>query len=84
MRRRGDDSGLSLVEDHAMSAAEIRAHLRALTQERIVAERAGLSTNEAYMADLEEEIVVYRHAFVCSAVTEIAVRRGELFGREFG
>jgi hypothetical protein len=36
------------------------------------------------MADLDEEIVAYRLALVGAAVTEIAVLRGELFGREFG
>jgi hypothetical protein len=67
-----------------MSPAEIRAHLLELAQERNEAERVGLSANEAYMADLDEEIVAYRHALVGAAVTEIAVLRGELFGREFG
>jgi hypothetical protein len=68
----------------AMSSTEIRAHLLELAQERIEAERAGLSANAAYLADLEEEIVTYRHALVGAYVAEIAVRRGELFGREFG
>jgi hypothetical protein len=67
-----------------MSPAEIRAHLLELAQERNEAERAGLGANEAYMADLDEEIVAYRHALVGAAVTEIAVLRGELFGREVG
>ena len=67
-----------------MSSTEIRAHLLELAQERIEAERAGLSANAAYLADLEDEIVTYRHALVGACVTEIAVRRGELFGREFG
>jgi hypothetical protein len=67
-----------------MSSTEIRAHLLELAQERIEAERAGLSANAAYLADLEDEIVTYRHALVGAYVTEIAVRRGELFGREFG
>ena len=67
-----------------MSSTEIRAHLLELAQERIEAERAGLSANAAYMADLEDEIVTYRRALVGAYVTEIAVRRGELFGREFG
>ena len=67
-----------------MSPTEIRVHLLELAQERIAAERAGLSVNAAYMADLEGEIVTYRRALVAASVTEIAVRRGELFGREFG
>jgi hypothetical protein len=84
MRRRGDDSGLRLGQDPGMSSAEIRARLWELAQERIEAERAGLTANEAYMTDLEDEIVAYRHALVGVAVTEIAVLRGELFGREQG
>ncbi len=67
-----------------MSTAEIRAHLFELAQERTDAERAGLTANRAYMADLEVEIAAYRHALLGAAVTEIAVVRGELFGREFG
>ena len=67
-----------------MSPTEIRAHLIELAQERIEAESAGLSANDAYMADLEDEIASYRLALVGAAVTEIAVLRGELFGREFG
>ena len=67
-----------------MSITEIRAHLLELAQERIEAERTGLSANDAYMLDLREEIDVYRLALVGAAVTEIAVRRGELFGRQYG
>jgi hypothetical protein len=67
-----------------MSATEIRARLLVLARERTEAERAGLSGNRAYMADLEDEIAAYRRALVGAAVTEIAVVRGELFGREFG
>jgi hypothetical protein len=67
-----------------MSASEIRTHLLELAQERIEAERAGLSANAAYMADLEDEIDTYRRALIGAHVTEIAVRRGELFGREYG
>jgi hypothetical protein len=67
-----------------MSITEIRAHLMELAQERIEARRAGLSANDAYMADLKDEIAIFQLALVGAAVTEIAVRRGELFGRQFG
>jgi hypothetical protein len=67
-----------------MSSTEIRARLMELAQERVEAERAGLGGNQAYMTDLEEEIAVYRLALAGAAVTEIAVLRGELFGRQFG
>jgi hypothetical protein len=36
------------------------------------------------MADLRDEIEIFQMALVGAAVTEIAVRRGELFGRQFG
>ena len=67
-----------------MSPTEIRAHLLELAQERVEAERAGLSENAAYMADLEDEMVTYRRALIVVHVTVIAVRRGELFGCRFG
>jgi hypothetical protein len=67
-----------------MSPLEIRARLYDLAQERIAAERAGLSSDPRYIADLESEIVEYRVALTGSMVTEIAVFRGELFGRDVG
>jgi hypothetical protein len=71
-------------KEHQMSCTEIRARLIELAGERIAAERAGLAGNEAYMADLEDEIAAYRVALTGAAVTEIAVRRGELFGPQYG
>lgn len=67
-----------------MSSSEIRARLIELAHERIAAEHAGLGGNRAYMADLEDEIATYRVALAGVAVTEIAVLRGELFGRQVG
>jgi hypothetical protein len=67
-----------------MSSIEIRVHLLDLALERLTAERMGLSNDRHYMADLEEEIAAYRAAYVGAAITEIAVLRGELFGREVG
>jgi hypothetical protein len=67
-----------------MSSSQIRARLSELTDELVAAERAGLDRNQVYMADLEDEIVACRLALVGAAVTEIAVLRGELFGRQFG
>jgi hypothetical protein len=68
----------------SMSSTEIRARLIELADERVAAERAGLARNRAYMTDLEDEITAYRLALTGAAVTEIAVLRGELFGRQFG
>jgi hypothetical protein len=67
-----------------MLSSEIRARLAELAQERVAAERAGLGGNRSYMDDLESETVAYRLALVGAAVTDIAVLRGELFGRQFG
>lgn len=65
-------------------SAAIRARLLELARERLEAESAGLDRDPAYMADLTEEVATLRAAFVGAAVTEIAVLRGELFGRELG
>ena len=67
-----------------MLSSEIRARLIELAHERVAAERAGLGSTRSYMADLECEIGAYRLALVGAAVTDIAVLRGELFGRQFG
>ena len=68
----------------SMSSSQIRARLVDLALERLAAERAGLDGNRAYMADLENEIVSCRLALVGADVAELAVLRGELFGRQFG
>jgi hypothetical protein len=67
-----------------MSSTAIRVHLLDLALERVTAERMGLSADPHYMADLEGEIAAYRAASVGAAVTEIAILRGELFGRDLG
>jgi hypothetical protein len=67
-----------------MSSIEIRVHLFDLALERLTAEQMGLSADRHYMADLEEEIAAYRVAYVGASITEIAILRGELFGRDQG
>ena len=67
-----------------MSPSEIRARLLQLAQERLEAEEAGLAADRAYMADLDDEVAAYRAAYVGAVVTEIAVLRGELDGRNAG
>ena len=67
-----------------MSPTDIRARLLDLAQERFSAERTGLSADAGYIADLEAEVLTYRHALVGALVTEIAVVRGELWGRDCG
>ena len=67
-----------------MSSAEIRERLLELARERLDAEAVGLGCDAAYMADLDEEVSAWRVAYVGAAVTEIAMLRGELFGRAAG
>jgi hypothetical protein len=67
-----------------MLVNEIRAHLIALGHERLAAGALGLRADGAYMTDLEEEIAVYRRALIGASVTDIAVLRGVLFGRDQG
>jgi hypothetical protein len=70
--------------EHTMLLNEIRAHLLDLAQERMAAEALGVRADGAYMNDLEEEIAACRRALVGVSVTEIAVLRGVLFGRDQG
>jgi hypothetical protein len=79
-----DDRAPRREEDGAMNSSEIRAQLTRLQLERIDAEEVGLSGNETYMADLEEEIFETRAVLTLTAVTEKAVARAEISGRQFG
>jgi hypothetical protein len=64
-----------------MNSTEIRTQLTRLELERIDAAEIGLSGNETYMADLEEEIFEYRSMLTLTLVTELAVARAEVTGR---
>ena len=64
-----------------MDSTEIRAQLTRLELERIDATEIGLTCNQTYMADLEEEIFEYRSMLALTLVTEIAVARAEVTGR---
>ena len=63
-----------------MSPIELQGHLRQLHAERALAVIEGLAANEAYMADLDDEIAAALGAYVSAAVTEIACLRAELSG----
>ena len=67
-----------------VSAAEIRSQLQRLELERLQAKSVGLEDCESYMTQLANEIDHCRSAFVGAAVTELAVLRGELRGRQMG
>jgi hypothetical protein len=66
------------------SASDIKQHLDLLEHERTLALGTPLRHDPAYMADLREEIFATRHAYIGSAVIEIASLRGELQGRPQG
>ena len=63
-----------------MSAIEMQTRLQQLEAERAQALMEGLGSSAAFMADLVEEIAVTRHAYIATAVTEIAVFRAQLSG----
>jgi hypothetical protein len=65
-------------------APEVQARLSQLLAERVLASTEGLTSDTAYMADLDDEIVATRHAYIAAAVVEIATLRAELSGREIG
>ncbi len=67
-----------------MTAIDIQTHLRQLHAERALAALEPLKTPAIYAADLDEEITATRHAYVGTAVTEIATLRAELFGPQVG
>jgi hypothetical protein len=67
-----------------VTAVEARTHLFELEAERALAIDVGIGAVDAYMADLDQEIEVWRQYYVVSAVTEIAILRGELSGRNVG
>jgi hypothetical protein len=62
------------------TASDIKQHLDLLQHERVLALETALRNDPRYMADLDEEIVATNHAFVGSAVIEIARLRAELDG----
>jgi hypothetical protein len=60
------------------TAFDVKNRLELLHTERALAMTTPLRHDRAYMADLNEEIVATRHAWVSSAVLEIARFREEL------
>jgi hypothetical protein len=67
-----------------MSPSEIRARLMELATERLRAEGIGPRADGPYLANLEEKTVSRRATQVGLAVTELAVLRGQLYGRNLG
>jgi hypothetical protein len=72
------------LEVITVSAAAAKAHVVQLEAERALAEASGVASIDAYRHDLEWELDAWREVYVTSAVTELAVLRGELDGRPQG
>jgi hypothetical protein len=66
------------------TAIDVKHHLLLLQEERVLALEAGLGADQAYMADLEDEIAATHAAWIGAAVTEIATLRGQLSGPQLG
>ena len=66
------------------TASDIKQHLDLLQHERLLALGTTLRDDPRYMADLDEEILATRHAYVGSAVIEIAHLRASLGGENWG
>jgi protein-L-isoaspartate O-methyltransferase len=66
------------------SIIDIKHRLELLEQERALAIGTALGHDPAYMADLDEEIHATLHAYVGSAVIEIASLRAALSGKQVG
>jgi hypothetical protein len=79
-----DDSAPARDDDLPMNSADIRVQLTRLRLERIDADEVGLSRNDDYMADLEQEIAECHAVLTLTAVTEMAVTEAEASGRRFG
>ncbi len=60
------------------TAAGLAEHLHLLRAERALAAVDGLDADAGYLAELDEEIVLARRAYVVVAVTEIAALRAAL------
>jgi hypothetical protein len=66
------------------TAVDVKHRLDLLHTERALALSTPLRDDPAYMADLDEEILVTRHAWISSAVLEIARLREDLGGAPQG
>jgi hypothetical protein len=66
--------------DVMTTAIDIRNRLAVLAEERYLAMHSTLAHDEAYMADLYEDIATTTAAWIGAAVTEIACLRARLDG----
>jgi septum formation topological specificity factor MinE len=66
------------------TASDIKQHLELLQHEKVLAMDTALRHDPRYMADLDEEILATQHAYIGSAVLEIAQLRADLDGPNWG
>ena len=66
------------------TASDIKQHLELLQHEKVLAMDTALRNDPRYMADLDEEILATQHAYIGSAVLEIAQLRADLDGPNWG
>ena len=66
------------------TAVDVKNHLQLLHEERALALNTPLRHDAAYMADLDKEIVATRHAWISSAVLEIARLREDVGSAQHG
>ena len=69
---------MDTMSSSTLTATDVKRQLDLLHEERLLAVEIGLAADGADMADLEDEIVTVRAAYVGTAVTEIATMRAEL------
>lgn len=72
------------INNFELTAVEIRRQLIQLDGERALAISTGVADIETYIADLDEEIEVWRSLYLVAAVTEIATLRAEISGAQAG
>src|SRR3954453_5167274 len=85
---RGTARGTAFAPDERPLYVDVvldnRRRLKELHRERTLAQMTPLAGEPAYMADLEDEILVTEAASLAGAVTEIASLRARLGGRQWG
>ena len=64
--------------------ADLRLRLVQLAEERILAREWGLANDPLYVEDLELEVTATRDAYAGAVITQLAVLRAELDGRNQG
>lgn len=64
--------------------AELRLRLFQLAEERILAREWGLADDPLYLEDLDLEINTTREAYAGTVITQLAILRAELDGRNQG